>query len=72
MLKSMPDRMAKTVLAGLLEESALLQVLLEEAGGRPPLGEAHGEELSRVWDRVEEGRDARAGELLHNLMRMES
>jgi hypothetical protein len=70
-LRTMPEHASKGVLAALLEEEALLEVLLSEAGHALPEGDAREEALGRVWDRVEEGRDRRAYALLQNLVRQE-
>jgi hypothetical protein len=72
LLRTMPDHAAKNVLAAILEETALMEALLCEAGGTVPEGEARGDALGRFWEIVQEGRDAKAAALLQNLARMES
>jgi hypothetical protein len=72
LLRTMPNHAAKNVLAAILEETSLMEALLGEAGVPVPEGEAREEALGRLWESVQQGRDARAAALLHNLARMES
>lgn len=64
LLRNVPDRLAKNALSGLLEETALLEACLRDAGVEPPLGEARMEAIGRFWEEIEESRDTRAGALL--------
>lgn len=72
LLRTLPDHLCKSILAAVLEETALMEALLREAGVFVPEGEERQEATGRLWDAVREGRDARAAALLQNLMRQES
>ena len=72
LLRTLPDHLGKSVLAAVLEETALFEALLKEAGVEVPAEEDRQEATGRLWEEVREGRDSRAAALLQNLMRQES
>ncbi len=70
LLREVPERLGKKILAEILEETALLSVTLRETGSELATMDREAL-LGRFWDQVEEERDARAVHLLHAIQKNE-
>jgi len=70
LIRTVPDRLGKKILASMLEDTALLAVVLEQNGWEAPEG---GEQalLGDHWDKVEEERDDRAIRLMYAIQKNE-